>query len=63
MKKGDWIYWRRKGEKYGFSYSFIEEVVQTKADGVMLHLTDGGYTSNPLRMLVKDLEIVEPSKP
>lgn len=60
MTKGDWIYWKYKNSSTtSFSYSYVEDVIETKKDGKMLHLTDGLYTNHPLRVLVRNINIVE----
>ena len=60
MKKGDWIYWNYKNRSTpSFSYSYVDDVIETKKDGKMLHLTDGYYTNYPLRVLERDINIVE----
>lgn len=62
-EKHKWLYWRNIGDK-SFSKSFIQNIIETPK-GMLLELSDGYYTACPLRLLRKEIFIlqIEDDKP
>ena len=62
MKQETFIYWKWKDSKTYF-YSYIQKLVEV-TDGTLLELTDSTwFSSNPTRVLLKDIDVLIPTKP